>query len=212
MRVLADQVRLLAMTDLAGPPKPKRSRSLLQRAVRGLCALFDPRAWSHLPRLVNYFNYTHVAQKRRLTRGDSCELSPTVSFANAERIVLGHRVAIGSFTSIWAGEHHGRITIEDDALIGPYVMVTAGNYSLVGEGPVGSTPMIEQDIHLGPNCFIGAYAMILPGVTIGPGAAVGAGAVVTRDVPARAIVVGNPARVIGTREGRTLPDETEATG
>lgn len=51
---------------------------------------------------------------------------------------------------------------------------------------------------IGRDCFIGARSLILPGVRIGDGAIVGAGAVVTRDVPERAIVAGNPAQIVRT--------------
>ncbi len=50
--------------------------------------------------------------------------------------------------------------------------------------------------HIGRNCFIGAHAIIMPGVTIGDQCIVGAGSVVTNDVPAGSIVGGNPARVL----------------
>ncbi len=49
---------------------------------------------------------------------------------------------------------------------------------------------------IGRQCFIGARSMIMPGVVIGDGSIVAAGSVVTRDVPARSIVAGNPARII----------------
>ena len=51
-------------------------------------------------------------------------------------------------------------------------------------------------IRIGDDVWIGAGAIILPGVTIGEGAVVGAGAVVTKDIPPFAIVVGNPAKII----------------
>lgn len=196
------------MADLAGTPRPKRQLSFARRLTRGLLAVLDPRAWFHLPRVVNYYNYSHVKEKRRLKRGVGTKLSPTISFANAERIELGKRVAIGAHCSIWAGQHHGTIVIEDDALLGPYVMVTVGNYSFAGAGPVGESPMLEQNVRLGRNCFIGAYAIILPGVTIGENAAVGAGAVVTKDVPPGVVVAGNPAKPIGIRDSRVLPGES----
>jgi acetyltransferase-like isoleucine patch superfamily enzyme len=54
------------------------------------------------------------------------------------------------------------------------------------------------DVHIGNNCFIGARAIILPGVTIGDNCIVSAASVVMRDVPERSLVVGNPARVVET--------------
>jgi acetyltransferase-like isoleucine patch superfamily enzyme len=52
------------------------------------------------------------------------------------------------------------------------------------------------DTYIGRNCFIGAHSMVLPGVTIGDECVIGAGAIVTKDVPPRCAVAGNPARVI----------------
>jgi acetyltransferase-like isoleucine patch superfamily enzyme len=69
---------------------------------------------------------------------------------------------------------------------------------------------------IGSNCFIGGSSLILPGVTIGDNCVIGAGSVVTKDVPARSIVAGNPAQVIRSdieveRYGRFVSaDETEA--
>ena len=58
---------------------------------------------------------------------------------------------------------------------------------------------LERPVTIGDHAWIGARALICPGVAIGEGAVIGAGAVVTRDVPPYAIAAGNPARVIGTR-------------
>lgn len=57
-------------------------------------------------------------------------------------------------------------------------------------------PYQKKNIHLKKGCCIGMGAIIMPGVTIGEGAMVGAGSVVTRDVPAWTIAIGNPAKVI----------------
>jgi acetyltransferase-like isoleucine patch superfamily enzyme len=55
---------------------------------------------------------------------------------------------------------------------------------------------VYADTRIGRRCFIGAHAVILPGITVGDGSIVGAGSVITRDVPETSIVAGNPARVV----------------
>ena len=71
-------------------------------------------------------------------------------------------------------------------------------------------------VHIGKNCWIGAGALIMPGVTIGEGSVIGAGSVVIKDVPANVVAVGNPCRVlrpIGERDrqfyfrDKTIPPE-----
>jgi acetyltransferase-like isoleucine patch superfamily enzyme len=79
-------------------------------------------------------------------------------------------------------------TIEDDVFIGPRVVTTNDKYMYYGAKLVG--PTIKK------GAKIGANATLLPGVVIGEGAVVGSGAVVTRDVPARATVAGNPAKIM----------------
>ncbi len=64
--------------------------------------------------------------------------------------------------------------------------------------------MEELDVILGRDVWLGAAAMIMPGVTIGDGAIIGAGAIVTRDVPENSIAVGSPAKVVGSRKIRVF--------
>jgi len=75
-----------------------------------------------------------------------------------------------------------------------------GRYSVVTFGAAILTHdyinMVDRDVRIGDNCFIGAHSIILPGVTIGDGCIVAAGSVVARDVPAGSLVAGNPARLV----------------
>jgi hypothetical protein len=102
-------------------------------------------------------------------------------------VSIGNRVTIKCGVQVWDG-----IDIEDDVFIGPNVTFTNDPF-----------PRSKQYLTTYPrtrvrkNASIGGGAVILPGLTIGQGAMVGAGAVVTRDVPAHAIVKGNPARIAG---------------
>jgi len=58
---------------------------------------------------------------------------------------------------------------------------------------------LREEVRIGKNCFIGANAIILPGVTIGDEVIVGAGSVVTKNVPSNTVVAGNPAKTIRTK-------------
>jgi UDP-2-acetamido-3-amino-2,3-dideoxy-glucuronate N-acetyltransferase len=97
--------------------------------------------------------------------------------------VLGDRVTIKSGVYLWDG-----ITIDDDVFIGPQATFTNDMF------PRSRQPFTLAKTHVERGASIGAGAVILPGVTIGSGAMIGAGAVVVRDVPAGAVMVGNPAR------------------
>ena len=110
------------------------------------------------------------------------------------KIVIGDNVGISGCT-ISSGES---ITIGNWVLIGSGAVISDGDAHPIdpeercaGYGGKRKPIVIEDDV------FIGARAIILKGVTIGRGSVVGAGAVVTKDIPAYSIVVGNPAKVVG---------------
>jgi maltose O-acetyltransferase len=92
------------------------------------------------------------------------------------------------------------ITVGDDVQIGPNVQLLTPTH------PIDPAPRREkweaaQPIVIGDNVWLGGGVIVLPGVTIGPDTVVGAGAVVTRDLPAGVLAVGNPARVVRTVSG-----------
>lgn len=173
--------------------------------VRLIGSVLDPRAWMHLFKIVNYYNYTHVAPMRQVDIGSGPAISPDVAFTNAERISIGNRARIGSRCHLWAGPREGRIIIGDDALFGPEVMLTAATYNYNSGSPVTNQPMREADIVIGNDVWIATRAIILPGARIGNGAIIAANAVVKGDVPSMAIVAGSPAVVVGQRKIATSP-------
>jgi len=85
----------------------------------------------------------------------------------------------------------GEITIEDGAMMGPEVALLTVNHE-----PENIRTIMTKKIHIKKNAWIGARVCILPGVTIGEDAIIGTGSVVTKDIPDKAIAVGNPAKVI----------------
>lgn len=177
----------------------KRSMGAARRALRLIGSTIDPRAWLHLIKLMNYYNYSHVAPRRRLRVGAQPGISPNAVFSNPERIVLGDRVKIGARCHIWAGHASGRITIGDDCLFGPEVMVTAASYRYNDGAPVTDQLMDEADVVIGRDVWLATRSIVLPGAVIGDGAIIAAGAIVKGEIPPFAIAAGQPARVVGHR-------------
>jgi UDP-2-acetamido-3-amino-2,3-dideoxy-glucuronate N-acetyltransferase len=117
--------------------------------------------------------------------GADCNINAHVFIEND--VIIGDRVTVKPGVQIWDG-----IRIEDDVFIGPNATFT-NDPRPRSKQYVSSYPLTV----LRKNCSIGANATILPGLEIGSYAMIGAGPVVTRSVPDRALVMGNPARVVG---------------
>lgn len=197
--------RVLKMTDMgpagAEAPASKKKMSKLQKGLRLLGSTFDPRAWIHLVRMVNYWNYSHVAPRRALKMPPGgANISPDACFANPERIEIGPGLNLGSRCFLWAGPGHGRIVLGRNVLFGPDCLVTAANYRFNDGQPVTEQAMDEADVVIGDDVWLGAKVIVLPGARIGAGAIIGAGAVVRGEIPDMAIAVGAPAKVVGRRE------------
>jgi maltose O-acetyltransferase len=87
------------------------------------------------------------------------------------------------------------ITLGDDVQIGPNVQLLTPTHPVEPE-PRRAKWEAAQPITIGDNVWLGGGVIVLPGVSIGENTVVGAGAVVTRDLPANVVAVGNPARVV----------------
>lgn len=92
-----------------------------------------------------------------------------------------------------------KVTIKSRTLLGPSISLFSATHPIEAHVRNGSKgPELGKDIVIEEDCWLGGNVCVLPGVTIGRGAVVGAGSVVTKDVPANSVVVGNPARVVRT--------------
>jgi acetyltransferase-like isoleucine patch superfamily enzyme len=137
-------------------------------------------------------------------------------------VVIREETIIGNHTSIWSNsviDYGCRIgdnvkihtnvyvaqftIIEDDAFLAPGVGIANDPHPLCAECTREQAPVIKRGARIGVN------ATILPGVTIGEYALVGAGGVVSRDVPARSVVYGNPARVARTVDDLHCPHDAD---
>jgi acetyltransferase-like isoleucine patch superfamily enzyme len=133
----------------------------------------------------------------------------------AEDVYVGHRAMLKGYyknslrvgRGTWIGQNAflhaaGGIDIGEDVGIGPGVQILTSSHDLTpGAGMDDERPILHRPLHfatvrLESGCDIGVGAILLPGVTVGRQAQVGAGAVVTRDVPPRSIVAGNPAKLL----------------
>lgn len=136
----------------------------------------------------------HFAQVREGARiGALCNIGKGV-YVGAQ-VVIGDRCKVENNASLFEG-----LTVEDGVFIGPHVVFTNDRRPRA-TNPDGS-PQTAADWEMGRTTVrrgasVGAGAIVIPGLEIGRYALVGAGAVVTRDVPAHALVVGNPARQVG---------------
>jgi acetyltransferase-like isoleucine patch superfamily enzyme len=143
--------------------------------------------------------FAHILPGARI--GEDCNICDGVFVEN--NVVIGDRVTIKCGVQVW-----DEVTIENDVFIGPNATFTN---DLFPRSRVYPEKFAKTVIREGAS--IGANATILAGNEIGAHAMVGAGAVVTRSVPPNAIVVGNPARIMGYVESRAAneqaPDGTQ---
>lgn len=130
--------------------------------------------------------------------GADCNICDHVFIEND--VVIGDRVTIKCGVQLWDGAR-----IADDVFIGPNATFSNDRFprSRQHQRPIETT-------HVGRGASIGAGAVVLPGLRIGADAMIGAGAVVTHDVPPRAIVAGNPARITGYADSAQRRIATES--
>lgn len=129
--------------------------------------------------------FAHVMKGARI--GAGCNICGHAFVEGGARI--GDRVIVKNGVSVW-----DKVTLEDEVFVGPNVVFTNDPAPRAAFKRTGAQFLPTRVRH---NASIGANATVVCGVTIGPQAFVGAGSVVLRDVPAHAIVAGNPARRIG---------------
>ena len=124
--------------------------------------------------------------------GENCYLEPPFH-ANwgGAHMHLGDSVyANFNFTAV----DDSHIYIGSYTMIGPNVTVATAGHPILPELREKAY-QFNMPVHIGRNCWIGAGAMIMPGVTIGDNSVIGAGSVVTKDIPANVVAYGNPCRV-----------------
>ena len=87
------------------------------------------------------------------------------------------------------------IYVGENTMLGPNVVLATAGHPILPELREKGY-QYNMPIHIGKNCWLGAGVIVLPGVTIGDHSVIGAGSIVTRDIPANVVAVGNPCRVL----------------
>ncbi len=149
----------------------------------GISFFYEPPVHALKNKIINSLLGSHIGSKVVILDG--------VKVLNWPNLTILDYSCIFSNVTIRA---QGKIQIGRGVIVGPEVFISNGDHSITDLSPM-SAPII-----IGDGVFIGARAMILGGVSIGDHAVVGAGATVTRDIPACAVCIGIPAKVVKYRE------------
>lgn len=125
--------------------------------------------------------------------GKDCYIEPPLhSNWGGRHVHLGNNVYF-NFNATLVDDTH--IYIGDCTMLGPNVVIATAGHPVLPELREKAL-QYNLPVHIGKNCWLGAGVIVLPGVTIGDNTVIGAGSVVTKDIPANVVAVGNPCKVL----------------
>ena len=125
--------------------------------------------------------------------GEGCYIEPPLHATWGGKHVHFGKNVYCNFNLTLVDDTH--IFVGDYTMFAPNVVVATAGHPILPELRERAF-QYNMPVHIGRNCWIGAGALIMPGVTIGDNTVIGAGSVVTRDIPSNVVAVGNPCRVM----------------
>ncbi len=125
--------------------------------------------------------------------GEGCYIEPPFHANHAGAHVHFGKNIYANFNLTIVDDTH--VYVGDFTMFGPNVTIATAGHPILPELRE-KVYQYNMPVHIGRNCWIGAGALIMPGVTIGDNTVIGAGSVVTKDIPANVVAVGSPCRVL----------------
>ena len=142
-------------------------------------------------------NHSEISLESGVAIDRHCTLLVCGEPSGNVRLRIAENVYINRGTMIAISES---VQIGADCMIGPDCYITDHDHGIEQGKKIREQPLVSAPVRIEANVWLGAHVSILKGVSIGENAVVGAGSVVTRDVPAGAVVAGVPARVLRMRD------------
>ena len=148
------------------------------------------------------FNATRPAEQQKRAEmlknmfaqiGENCYIEPPLHSNWGGRHVHFGKNVYANFNLTLVDDTH--IYIGDYTMLGPNVIIATAGHPILPELREKAY-QYNLPVHIGRNCWLGAGVVVLPGVTIGDNTVIGAGSIVTKDIPANVVAVGNPCRVM----------------
>ena len=125
--------------------------------------------------------------------GENCYIEPPLHANWAGKHVHFGKNVYANFGLTLVDDTH--IFVGDGTMFGPNVVIATAGHPILPELREKQY-QFNIPVHIGKNCWLGAGVLVMPGVTIGDNTVIGAGSVVTKDIPANSVAVGNPCRVL----------------
>lgn len=125
--------------------------------------------------------------------GEDCYIEPPFHANWAGKHIHFGNCVYANFNLTCVDDTH--IYVGDCTMFGPNVVLATAGHPILPELREKAY-QFNMPIHIGRNCWLGAGVIVMPGVTIGDNTVIGAGSVVTKDIPANVVAVGNPCRVL----------------
>lgn len=136
---------------------------------------------------------SHMLQEMFAEIGEGCYIEPPFRANFGGRHIHFGKGVYANFNLTMVDDTH--IYVGDYTMFAPNVTVATAGHPILPELREKAL-QYNAPIHIGRNCWIGAGAVLLPGVSVGDNSVIGAGSVVTKDIPSDVIAVGNPCRVL----------------